>query len=153
MDELLLIVPQKSCQRGIEESSSPQISNAITLKLIRNILNLISMDKLKDEFREAGIFSFRESVSYSDNAIVSKQVIKKPAGNLTLFAFDKGQELSEHTAPFDALVQVLEGEVRIRIDKKEHNLKEGFSIIMPANVPHALFAKEKFKMLLTMIKA
>ena len=111
------------------------------------------MNILKDEFSGTGPFSFRESVSYSDNAIVSKQVIKKSSGNITLFAFDIGQELSEHTAPFDALVQVLEGEVRIRIGKNDYQLTEGSSIIMPANIPHALFATEKFKMLLTMIKS
>jgi quercetin dioxygenase-like cupin family protein len=110
------------------------------------------MNNTKDEFFGAGSFSFRESISYSDNAVVSKQVIKKPAGNITLFAFDKGQELSEHTAPFDALVQVLEGKVYIRIGKNEFMLEEGSSVIIPANVPHALNATEKFKMLLTMIK-
>jgi quercetin dioxygenase-like cupin family protein len=110
------------------------------------------MNNTKDEFFGTGSFSFRESISYSDNAIVSKQVIKKPAGNITLFAFDKGQELSEHTAPFDALVQVLEGKVRIMIDKKEHQLEKDSSVIMPANIPHAVYATERFKMLLIMIK-
>jgi len=107
---------------------------------------------MQNDFTAAVTFSFRESVSYSDNAIVSKQVIKKSSGNITLFSFDKGQELSEHTAPFDALVQVLEGKVRIRIGKIENNLEEGSSVIMPANFPHAVYATEKFKMLLTMIK-
>jgi len=111
------------------------------------------MNITKDEFPGVGTFSFRESISYSDNAVVSKQVLKKPTGNITLFAFDKDQELSEHTAPFDALVQVLEGTVRLRIDKKDYKISEGSSIIMPANIPHALFATEKFKMLLTMIKS
>ncbi len=110
------------------------------------------MNNTKDEFFGGDYFSFRESISYSDNAIVSKQVIKKPSGNITLFSFDKGQELSEHTAPFDALVQVLEGKARIRIGNDELKLEEGFSVIMPANVPHAVHATEKFKMLLTMIK-
>ncbi len=107
----------------------------------------------KEEFASYGSFSFKDSVNYSDNAIVSKQIIKKSSGNITLFAFDKDQELSEHTAPFDALVQVLEGTVRIRIDKTEYQLNEGLSIIMPANIPHALYAIKKFKMLLTMIKS
>ena len=107
----------------------------------------------KEEFTNTGTFSFKDSVNYSDNAIVSKQIIKKSSGNITLFAFDKDQELSEHTAPFDALVQVLEGTVRIRIDKTEYQLNEGLSIIMPANIPHALYAIKKFKMLLTMIKS
>jgi quercetin dioxygenase-like cupin family protein len=110
------------------------------------------MNNTKDEFLGAGSFSIRKSISYSDNAIVSKQVIKKTSGSITLFSFDKGQELSEHTTPFDALVQVLEGKVRIRIGKNELTLEEGFSVIMPGNVPHAVHAIEKFKMLLTMIK-
>src|SRR4030043_2467718 len=92
----------------------------------------------KEEFTNTGTFSFKDSVNYSDNAIVSKQIIKKSSGNITLFAFDKDQELSEHTAPFDALVQVLEGTVRIRIDKTEYQLNEGLSIITAANTPHTL---------------
>jgi len=73
-------------------------------------------------------------------------------GNITLFAFDKDQKLSEHSAPFDAMVQCLEGKVEITIDKKPYSLTEGECIIMPANIPHAVYATEKFKMLLTMIK-
>jgi quercetin dioxygenase-like cupin family protein len=111
------------------------------------------MNNTKEDFTSIGSFSFKDSVNYSDNAIVSRQIIKKSSGNITLFAFDKDQELSEHTAPFDALVQVLEGTVRIRIDKEEYQLHEGLSIIMPANIPHALYAVKKFKMLLTMIKS
>lgn len=111
------------------------------------------MNNLKEEFFGANPFSFKDSVQYADNAIVSKQIIKKSTGNITLFAFDKDQELSEHTAPFDALVQVLEGTVRIRIDKNDFQLNEGSSIIMPANIPHAVYAIKKFKMLLTMIKS
>ena len=106
-----------------------------------------------EEFTGSSPISFKDSINYSDNAIVSKQVIKKSAGNITLFAFDKGQELSEHTAPFDALVQVLEGEARISIDKKAYRLREGSCIIMPAGIPHALHASARFKMLLTMIKS
>jgi quercetin dioxygenase-like cupin family protein len=111
------------------------------------------MDIKKDEFKRDDSFSFKDSISYSENAIVSKQVLKKDTGNITLFAFDKGQELSEHTAPYDALVQILEGEVKIAINKVEHHLSQGFSIIMPANIPHGLKAISKFKMLLTMIKS
>jgi quercetin dioxygenase-like cupin family protein len=86
-------------------------------------------------------------------AIVSRQVIKSDNGNVTLFTFDQGQELSEHTAPFDALVHVLEGEAVITISQKPFHLKAGEAIIMPANDPHALKAIKPFKMLLTMIKA
>jgi quercetin dioxygenase-like cupin family protein len=90
---------------------------------------------------------------YQVGAIVSRQITKAEGGNVTLFAFDEGQELSEHTTPFDALVQVLDGEVEIKISGKPFLLKAGESILMPANHPHALKASKKFKMLLTMIKA
>ena len=105
------------------------------------------------EFAPATILNFSEKVDYSAEGIVSKRVLQKEKGNVSLFAFDKGQQLSEHSAPFDALVQVLEGEAEIRIDGKPHRLREGESIVMPANIPHAVFATGKFKMLLTMIKS
>ena len=79
-------------------------------------------------------------------------MVKNNSGNLTLFSFDKGQGLSQHTAPFDAVVQILDGEAEVVLDGVPHLLKEGETIIMPANVPHALNAVERFKMLLTMIK-
>lgn len=91
-------------------------------------------------------------VSYQDGSIVSKEVIKKDTGTVTLFAFDKGQGLSEHTVPFDALVHVFDGKAEIFISGKPHILKAGDAIIMPANKPHALKAIERFKMLLIMIK-
>ncbi len=91
-------------------------------------------------------------VEYSDNGVISKRVLENSSGNITLFSFDKDQKLSEHSAPFDAFVQVLEGKVKITIGGKPNNLNSGDSIIMPANVPHAVYTKEKFKMLLTMIK-
>ena len=94
-----------------------------------------------------------ELVSYQDGAIVSREIVKKPAGNVTVFAFDMGQGLSEHTAPFDALVQVLEGEVEIMISGKPHCLQGGELILMPANQSHALKALKRFKMLLTMIRS
>lgn len=84
--------------------------------------------------------------------MVSRQITKEDAGNITLFAFDQGQELSEHTAPFDAFAHVLDGEVEVRISGKPFHLKTGDAIIMPANEPHALTAITKFKMLLTMIR-
>jgi len=91
--------------------------------------------------------------AYQEGAVVSRQITKAEGGNVTLFAFDQGQELSEHTAPYDALVHVLDGEAEIRISGKAFQLKTGEAIIMPANDPHALKAVRKFKMLLTMIKA
>ena len=92
-------------------------------------------------------------VDYQDGAVVSKEIIKKEKGTVTIFAFDKGQGLSEHTAPFDALVCILDGQAEIYIAGKMHLLKTGQTIIMPANKPHALKALERFKMLLVMIKA
>ncbi|HAW59662.1 MAG TPA: cupin domain-containing protein [Bacteroidales bacterium] len=103
-------------------------------------------------FATAEIMQFTQKVEYSKEGIVSKVVIDKPSGTITLFAFDSGQRLSEHSAPYDALVQVLEGEAEIIIDKKPFLLKEGDSIIMPAGIPHAVNAPDRFKMLLTMIK-
>lgn len=99
------------------------------------------------------VLTLAEMVSYQDAAVVSRQITKADAGNVTLFAFDKEQGLSEHTAPFDALVYVLEGEVRVTISGNPFDLKAGDAIVMPANEPHALFAVERFKMLLTMIRA
>lgn len=90
---------------------------------------------------------------YQEGAVVSRQITKADAGNVTLFAFDKEQELSEHTAPFDALVHVLEGEAEVTISGQPFILGTGDAIIMPANEPHALKARQKFKMLLTMIRA
>ncbi len=92
-------------------------------------------------------------IAYQEGAVVSRQIVKAEVGNVTLFAFDLGQELSEHTAPFDALVHVLDGEVEVRISGKPFTLKTGEAIIMPANEPHALKALTRFKMLLTMIRA
>lgn len=92
-------------------------------------------------------------IDYQDGSVVSKEVIKKEKGSVTLFAFDKGQGLSEHTAPFDALVYIVDGRAQISIAGKPHNLKAGEVIIMPANSPHSLKAMERFKMLLVMIKA
>lgn len=92
-------------------------------------------------------------VEYQGGAVVSRQITKAEGGNVTLFAFDQGQELSEHSAPYDALVHVLDGETEILISGKPYILTAGDAIIMPANAPHALKAILSFKMLLTMIKA
>jgi len=102
---------------------------------------------------KAEILNMAELVSYQEGSVVSRQITKADAGNVTLFAFDKGQELSEHTAPFDALVHVVEGKAEIIISGKSFNLKGGDAIVMPADEPHAVKAREKFKMLLTMIRA
>jgi quercetin dioxygenase-like cupin family protein len=106
-----------------------------------------------NEFERAKVFSFRESIDYSDGGIVSKTVIKKQTGNISLFSFDKGEALSEHTAPFDAMIQVVDGKGEVVIGGKSFILEAGQSIIMPANITHAVNAVEKFKMVLTMIKS
>lgn len=94
-----------------------------------------------------------DMVDYQAESVVSKTIIEKKTGTVTLFAFDQGQGLSEHTAPFDALVQVLDGEVEIKISGKPFHVKQGEMIIMPAHEPHALKAVTRFKMLLTMIRS
>jgi quercetin dioxygenase-like cupin family protein len=98
------------------------------------------------------ILHVADLVAYNEGSVVSRQITKAEAGNVTLFAFDKDQELSEHTAPFDALVHVLDGETEIRISGKPFHLKTGDAIIMPADEPHAVKALTRFKMLLTMIR-
>jgi quercetin dioxygenase-like cupin family protein len=92
-------------------------------------------------------------IDYQEGAVVSRTLIDRKAGNVTLFAFDQYQGLSEHTAPFDALVYVVDGEVEVIISGKPLTLKQGEITIIPANQPHALAAKTRFKMLLTMIKS
>jgi len=97
--------------------------------------------------------NLNDLIDYQEGSVVSKEVIKKDKGTVTLFAFDKGQGLSEHTAPFDALVYVFDGKAQIVISGKPRHLKAGEVIIMPANNPHALKAEERFKMMLVMIRA
>jgi quercetin dioxygenase-like cupin family protein len=98
-------------------------------------------------------FDVAARLDYQDGAVVSREILKKSSGTVTLFAFDQGQGLSEHTAPFDALVQIVDGSAEISISGKSNRLKKGEMIIMPANEPHALKAIKKFKMILVMIKA
>lgn len=94
-----------------------------------------------------------ELVNYQDGAVVSREIIKKPTASVTIFAFDEGQGLSEHTVPFDALAQVVEGEVEIMISGQPHRLQGGEMILMPAGQPHTLKALKRFKMILTMIRS
>ena len=105
------------------------------------------------EFERATIFSLEKTIQYSDGAVVSKTVTKRAEGTVTLFAFDKDQGLSEHTAPFDAQVHVIDGLATIYIDRKPYLLNKDDFIVMPANIPHAVEATKKFKMILTMIKS
>ena len=99
------------------------------------------------------IMNLNSMTDYQEGAVVSRTLIKEKTGTITLFAFDSGQELSEHSTPFDALVYINEGEAEITISGKLHKLSKGEMIIMPANIPHGLKAKERFKMMLSMIKS
>ncbi len=105
------------------------------------------------EAPKSEILKIADLAAYQEDAVVSRQITKAQGGNVTLFAFDQGQELSEHTAPFDALVQVLDGEAQIEISGKAFELKAGEAIVMPAGQPHSVRAVKRFKMLLTMIHA
>ncbi|MBS7249682.1 MAG: cupin domain-containing protein [Candidatus Freyarchaeota archaeon] len=102
---------------------------------------------------EAQAVRLKDLIDYQGEAVVSRTIIDKKAGTVTLFSFDEGQGLSEHTAPFDALVHILEGEAEITISGKSLRVREGEMVIMPANQPHALRALSKFKMLLIMIRS
>ena len=102
---------------------------------------------------KAQVLPLAEMAAYQDGAVVSRQITKAEAGNVTLFAFDAGQELSEHTAPFEALVQVLDGQAEISIAGQSFRVGTGEVIILPAGQPHAVKATQRFKMLLTMIRA
>lgn len=93
-----------------------------------------------------------DAINFQDGSIVSKQIVKKPNGNITLFAFDKNESLTEHTSPFEAVVYMVDGEMEITIGGNPFNVKEGEMIVMPPNIPHGLKATVKSKMLLTMIK-
>lgn len=104
-------------------------------------------------FKETGAAKLDTLVDYQSGSVVSRTLIKKETGTVTVFAFDAGEGLSEHTAPFDALVHVIDGEADITIAGEPHQVKEGEMIILPANKPHALKAEKRFKMLLVMIKS
>ncbi len=97
--------------------------------------------------------SINEAIQYQEDAVVSRELIHKTTGTVTLFAFDKDQGLSEHTAPYDALVMITDGQAEITVSGIKHELKAGEMLLMPANSPHALKAIEPFKMVLTMIKS
>ncbi|MDP2940053.1 MAG: cupin domain-containing protein [Candidatus Omnitrophota bacterium] len=99
------------------------------------------------------VLTLVDLLDYQDGSVVSRTIIDKKIGTVTLFAFDKGEGLSEHTAPFDALVFVVDGKTEVMISGKPHHLKAGEMIIMPANKPHALKALEQFKMILVMIRS
>ncbi|HNQ64277.1 MAG TPA: cupin domain-containing protein [Syntrophorhabdaceae bacterium] len=111
--------------------------------MTENFTNLVDMTR---------VFKLKDVADYQEQSVVSREVIRKPNGTMTVFAFDKDEGLSEHTASFDAVVYILEGEAEIRIDGIPYVVKEGEMLIMPANKPHALRAITRYKMLLMMIK-
>jgi len=110
------------------------------------------VDKMEDNNRTE-VLSANDLISYQDESVISRTLVKKDTGTITLFAFDKGQGLSEHTAPFDALAHIIDGDAEIVIDGEVFNLTSNEMIIMPANKPHALKSLSKFKLLLTMIRS
>jgi quercetin dioxygenase-like cupin family protein len=105
-----------------------------------------------NEFNKGKAFRFNDSIDYSGGGVVSRTVLKRETGNVSLFSFDKGESLTEHTSPFDAMIQIVDGMGEIIIGGQSNILEAGQVIIMPANIPHAVKAVEKFKMVLTMIK-
>lgn len=107
----------------------------------------------KNQLPYSQVTRLADLISYQQGAVVSRTLIKQPSGNVTGFAFDAGQGLTEHTAKFDALVQILEGKAEITISNKPFELETGDAILLPANEPHALTALTPFKMLLTMIRS
>jgi quercetin dioxygenase-like cupin family protein len=108
--------------------------------------------KRRDKAFDTKMSKLTDLVDYQDGAVVSREIINQKSGSVTLFAFDEGQGLSEHMAPFDAMVYLLDGEAKITISGNSLNLKQGEMIIMPANQLHSLKATNRFKMVLTMIK-
>ena len=111
------------------------------------------MNDMNNSIEASKTFDPVTSVEYAPGSVVSRTIVKKPTGTITLFAFDKGEGLSEHSAPFDAVVQVLDGKAQITIGGNPYLVEAGLSIILPANIPHALHAVDRFKMMLTMIKS
>ncbi len=107
---------------------------------------------MNDSIAAGKVENLKDLIDYQEGAVVSKELLKKESGTVTLFAFDRGQGLSEHTAPFDAMVCVLDGTAEIIISGESFTVKEGEMIIMPAHKPHALKASERFKMTLVMIR-
>ena len=100
-----------------------------------------------------GVLGLKELVSYQQGSIVSREIIRKDTGTVTIFAFDEGQGLSEHIAPFDALVYIVDGDAEITVSGQDHHVSEGEMLILPANQPHALRALHRFKMMLVMIRS
>jgi len=124
---------------------------------VRRALKIVDKKKkvvmtTKPDRMKGTAFHLVNFIDYADDSVVSKTLLKKTTGNITLFAFDAGQGLSEHTAPFDAVVYILDGQARITIGGEPHSVGDGEMLIMPANISHALHAESRFKMLLVMIR-
>ena len=109
-------------------------------------------DKKREELYSK-VLSLKDVVAYQEGTVASRMLVNKPAGTITLFAFDAGEGLSEHTAPYDAIVTIIDGEAEITIAGREFHLRKGQMIIMPAHVPHAVRAVQRFRMMLVMIHA
>jgi len=120
---------------------------------VKKRMKVMAIEKeKKSKIQESQVLDLIKLVEYGQGAIVSRTLVENEAGTVTLFAFDADQGLSEHTAPFDALVQVLDGQGEFIIAGKSHQVGEGQLILMPANVPHAVRANRRFKMMLTMLR-
>lgn len=136
----------------LEEFAASYLQGSIPYN-INFIGGALAVSSAKAEVPVAQPVPLADLVNYQEGSIVSRVLVGREAGTITLFAFDEEQALSEHTAPFDALVQMLEGEMEISIDRKPLSVKTGNVVLMPANHPHALRAITKSKMLLTMIRS
>jgi quercetin dioxygenase-like cupin family protein len=150
-ESVFFILPWNVLRRANPASSQETSFRKLTKPPRHDILDGEFMEKSKKP--PIGATRATDLIGYQDSSVVSRALIDKKSGTVTLFAFDEGQGLSEHTAPFDALVLILDGEAEITISGKMHHLNDGEMILMPANRPHALKAVKKFKMMLTMIKA
>jgi quercetin dioxygenase-like cupin family protein len=136
----------------IKSSLCSYAANALAVPL--SYVNLFKKeDKDMELLNTKQAFRLADLVDYQEGSVVSKTIVEKKTGTVTLFAFDEKQGLSEHTAPFDALVYLLDGEAEVVISGKAIKLKDGEMVIMPANEPHALKAVQRFKMILTMIRS
>ncbi len=112
----------------------------------------IKVEEREKSEMQAKVLNLKDLVAYQEGTVASRMLVNKKAGTITIFSFDKDEGLSEHTAPYNALVTILDGEAEIWIGGQTFHVKEGESIILPANVPHALSAVTRFKMMLTMIR-
>jgi quercetin dioxygenase-like cupin family protein len=142
--------------------SNPPVPTILSFRDPGRIVNVSKtrrkiMGAIKKQETAAGLkaqtLSVMQLVDFQPGSVVSREIISQKTGSVTIFAFDKGQGLSEHTAPFDALAYVIDGEAGVTISGERHRLTEGQMIIMPANEPHALKAQKPFKMMLVMIRS